>query len=350
MYNKNKAIFYSLLIALSGMSCGKENKPNIPSLFGFDEYNVIVSEIVIEEQLHNPISVFAHNDTLFVTDESNQPSVAVYQLNGSGVYTRIKEIGREGSGPGEFAYPYMMTPNNSGLYVYDARQRKLALINKQLETDIRELYLRFTGLPVDVHAVSDSLFLATGVHMDSRVQLLGVDGSDLFELEGYGEIADLGDSFTEMRSQVASVWHARSTYSREQSRIAVFSVNADRIELYDTSSGQLITTLSHPENEVPNVRISSSSGNLSFNDDALRSYLWVTSDRQYIYALYSGVEQHANDSGYGRYVHVFDWDLNFITAFELDHGSRSITSDLNGGIYSVEHDPRVAIRHVTIPL
>lgn len=82
-------------------------------------------------------------------------------------------------------------------------------------------------------------------------------------------------------------------------------------------------------------------------DVDLRAYISVDSDRNNIYALYSGEWSTGPSSSLGRYIHIFDWDLNLKKVYKLDHLAINVHVDENGNLYTIEYEPENSIRIIS---
>lgn len=304
------------------------------------------SSVLLDDRVIFPLKTEREGDKLYVTDRSNKPSVWIFRIDETNDLHLFRELGREGRGGGEFLAPDQIFPQNngSGIFVYDTGGRKLVRINNQFEIDSNEYSFRTNGMPTNIHSISEDLFLITGILPESRFEIYEKKGFELIRSESFGELTSLGDQFGNLH--LASAWRSQSVYNSEIGRLALFSSYAERIELYGLD-GELLHTVSSDENDVPKVSYSGSE--FVFQNDAIVSYVSAASDDNYIYALYSGKNYGDEGAGNGSILHVFDWDLNFIEGFQLDHYSVSISAD-DGEIYSTQNHPEVAIRLIELNL
>lgn len=316
------------------------------SPFGEIELQNLESSVLLDDQVIFPLKTVREGGKLYVTDRSNKPSVWIFRIDEANDLHLFKELGREGRGGGEFLAPDQIFPQNngSGIFVYDTGGRKLVRINNQFEIESNEYSFRTSGMPTNIYSISEDLFLITGILPESKFEIYEKRDFELTRSESFGELTSLGDQFGKLH--LAAAWRSQSVYHSGMDRLALFSSYAERIELYGLD-GELLRTVSSDEHDVP--RVSYVGSEFVFQDDAIVSYVSAASDDNYIYALYSGNNREDEGAGNGSILHIFDWDLNFIEGFQLDHFSVSISAD-DGKIYSTQNHPEAAIRLIELNL
>jgi len=344
MFRRQVVIVITVTILSLFISC-VENQQQSP--FGELQLQNVESSVLLDDQVIFPLKTVREGDKLYVTDRSNKPSVWIFRIDEANDLHLFKELGREGRGGGEFLAPDQIFPQSdgSGKFVYDAGGRKLVGINNQFEIESNEYSFRSSGMPTNIHSISEDRFLITGILPESRFEIYEKKDFELIKSESFGEMTSLGDQFGNLH--LASAWRSQSVYHSGLERIALFSSYAERIELYAVD-GELLHTVSSDENGVPKVSYVGSE--FVFENDAIISYVSATSDENYIYALYSGKNYGDEGAGNGTILHVFDWALNFIEGFQLDHHSVSISADNDGKIYSTQNHPESAIKLIELNL
>ncbi|NBC26729.1 MAG: hypothetical protein GVY08_07705 [Bacteroidetes bacterium] len=331
---KKYFLFFFFVVLIS---CTNQDK----SLFESNDFPKIDSKVIIDNDLKTPFKSLIENNTLYITDRSNRPSIVLYDISDVNDTEFINGLGREGRGGGEFLAPDFLLKNPTGesVYVFDAGGRKLVHIDENNEIQTEDLSFRLNGMPTNLHAVDSTIFIATGIIPESRFSIVEIVGTDIVQSETIGDYISLGENFSGFHE--ANAWRSQSTYQNSENKIALFSSYAKRADLLHTN-GELLETVKDKNHDRPKVSITDSE--FVFEDDAVIGYVSVTSDEDFIYALYSGQNYGNEGAGNGQYLHVFDWDLNFISGFHLDHFSLNITVDENMGIYSTQQNPDVAIR------
>jgi len=164
--------------------------------------------------------------------------------------------------------------------------------------------------------------------------------------QGPGEF-QLVDDFSPQH--LGTAWYSQSVTHPDEDLIYLFSINADFIEKYSTD-GTLITRVQGSEFPLPKMRLETQSGQpWPVDDGGKAAYVWVDSDADHIYALYSGNMRSEENALYTNKVHVFNWDLELIEGYKLDHKTHMIAADGHGGIYSLDTEEEGAfIRYIEL--
>lgn len=330
-----KHFFITLLLIFASCTGTDEN------LFTSNDYPQINSNVIIEDELLLPVRSLVWNDKIYISDRSNNPSILIYNITDKSNPEFMTGLGREGRGGGEFLAPDFLLKDSGSenIFVFDAGGRKLVQIDENNELLIDDLSFRLNGMPTNLHVVDSTTFIATGIIPNSRFSIVKIDGTDIVQSDAFGEIISLGEEFSGFHE--ANAWRSQSTYLNSEKKIALFSSYANRADLLSTD-GDLLMTVYDEDHARP--RVSFRDSEFVFENNAIIGYVSATSDAEYIYALYSGQNYGSEGASDGRFVHIFDWDLNFISGFQLDHYSINITVDGNRGIYSTQQHPDVAIR------
>ena len=85
------------------------------------------------------------------------------------------------------------------------------------------------------------------------------------------------------------------------------------------------------------------------DDGGKAAYSWVDADANHIYTLYSGTMRSEENALYTNKVHLFNWDLELIEGYELDHRTHMIAADGKGGIYSLTSEEEgTVIRYIEL--
>ncbi len=334
-----RTILLLLLCPIILLSCSKQS--------GIDIQPVSVSStVVIEEGVYVPAQILVHENHLYITDRSNNPSIAIFQITEEGSYNPAKQLGREGRGGGEFLAPNTLLVNShtNNVYVFDIGGRKLVPINQELELEgNREKIIEMNGMPDNIHAISDSAYAVTGIYVGARFGVFQNDGQSLKEASSFGEFEPTDVELNSFHE--AAAWRSGSVYSEENQILALFPRYANRAELYDLD-GNFISHYESTSHGKPKVGYVNDE--FVFSDDAIVTYLSVAAMGENIYALYSGEKYGSEASGEGNRVHVFDWDLNLLTILELDHHASTIAVDGNNGLYTSQNNPDVTIRFINL--
>jgi len=283
---------------------------------------------------------------LAITDIDNQPSLHIVEFSGIDNYGYLAGLGREGRGPSEYLSPNVVidAADENAFYVHDANGMKLVKYSSELSPlPKEEQMIRPNGLPITVHKFNDQ-FIVNGITVNGKFELLDNEGNSIRVV---GDPISLGSDLPS--SALAQIWHSYSAFSPSEQKIAIFSKAADRAELFDLSTGEKVSEFVDSRFPVPDVRIENVDGTPRMlpGRNAKNAFSWVTSNGNYLYALYSGEPDDSETSNYGKYIIMFDWDLNLLEKYELDHHSFTILANNEGDIFSIQHDPVPAIRFIS---
>jgi len=298
--------------------------------------------IDVDVDIYDPRSLEISDNFLIVTDASNLPSVHVFTIAKPGILEYKIGFGNEGRGPAEFVGAWDIIKSPDYIYIYDAGTRRLLPYDMEFNHNPRGIVnLRTEGLPINLHFLNDK-FYVTGITIDGRVEIINRSGETIDKLYEHHDL--------ELRERInsralASMWHSYSTLSPDGGRIALFARNAAHAELL-TIDGEQLSIIKDSDKGLPITQVVGQT--VADGPGAIRGYISVTSDNKYIYALYSGYKVGESNSPYGGYIHKFDWDLNLIDIFELDHKALSILRDNDKGIYTIQHYPDVLIRYIEL--
>lgn len=293
---------------------------------------------------YQPYSLTKIKDYLIITDTSNEPSVSVLKIIDKDSLRLIMAMGREGKGPGEYISPWNVIPTKSNqyFYVYDAGIRRLTPYNADYNVISNSIInLKTSGVYIDLFDFDD-YFIASGITPECRYEIIYKDRETAKCL---GNLPDLNISDTVNPRSLAQRWHAYSTINAKKNKIALFYRHAARGTLMSLD-GTLLNEIKDPKLGNPSFEIYN--GNVIGGKNDLRAYISVTSNDQFIYALYSGRVSNSPSSSLGIYLHKFDWNLNLLDIYELDHASIHLEMADENHLYSIEYEPEPNIRLISV--
>ncbi|CAN5152632.1 hypothetical protein BH23BAC3_BH23BAC3_08860 [soil metagenome] len=318
------------LILISG--CSKKEHTFFDSEINYQsaavQYEILFDEILMPRKMR------VIDQMLLVSDFSNQPPFHVLDVEDDGSLRYIKGVGREGEQTGEFMMIEDFIDADSLIYIFDSQQHKLVAFNRELNfIPEEEIHLRGQGRPLTMYGLSDGKFATIGLFSGERFQLYNRDG----EIAGrHGELVSFDNSFS--GRELAVSWYSFSAIHHDEDIIYLFSSNSDYIEKYRVGNGELLKTVKGNQHPYPRMNLEMVEGQTwPVDDGSIYSYLWADSDDRQIYALYSGEMQSGLERFQADKIHILDWDLNLVAAYELDHFPFTMAADGRGGIYTVTH-------------
>lgn len=312
-----------------------------------DEVRVLVSETLpLDEAPFTPYITRVINDEwILISDVSIQPALWLYKIEGAGELTFVESFGIRGRGPGEFLAVWDIFPDDGGkfFWVYDPTQKRITPFGETREAITDEIITaKMSGMPVNFHKEGEFFFIS-GITMNSRLKKINMNGETAEMIGVQDELSVNTDRISPQ--DVAAQWYSYSVKHPDQNKIMVFTRKAANVELYSTGGARL---KSRKDAQLGIPKTGYRDGRLMDSPDSITGYIGVTGNNDRVFALYSGRNNFDENSGFANFIHVFDWDLNLITIFELDHESISIEVDPFGNLYSVQHDPSVEIRYIVM--
>jgi|GEM_PF-782162 len=335
-------VFVVFLFLTVGCSAEEENV--------FDRelnYQSVSTQTVSQfDQIYQPNVLQIIGDRLFISEQTGTPSFHILNIGENGELVYERGEGREGQGPGEFTRLMEIIDADSLIYIYDGGQFKLAGYDLQGNRlpEIEES-LQTEGLPNSMFTVSEDRIVASGTFFHNRFQMFSMEGEPL---GGYGELIELDEEFPPSANAIA--WLSRAAMHPDREALYLFSHFAEYIEKYSLE-GDLLIEVRGSNFPVPKVRLDNGH---PIDDGGIIAYLKADSNRDYIYALYSGAprtrtSEESINPLYSNKIHKFDFDLNLINAYELDHRTLSFTVDDEGGIYTtMTTEDEVEIRYTVL--
>jgi len=331
-----------LMFLFLAASCSEQQKT-----FFDDEINyqsVVAEQEFMFDEILMPRKMRVIDQMLLVSDFSNQPPFHALEIEDNGALSYLKGAGTEGEGSGELIMIEDFVDADSMMYVYDGQQHKLVGYDRDLNAvQLDDIPLSGDGQPLNLYSLPDNRFAAVGIYLHERFKIYSSDGEIL---RTHGELTGLENNLT--GRALALSWYSFSTEHPRYEYLYLFSSNSDHIEKYNTESGDLLKTVKGNRHPYPRMQLETIDGqSWPVDDGSIYSYLWADSDDKYIYALYSGVLQTEIEGFKADKIHILDWELNLVAAYELDHFPFTMAADGNGGIYTVTHANNGAVfRHI----
>tara|TARA_R110001599_G_scaffold84130_2_gene226609 strand:- start:4939 stop:5964 length:1026 start_codon:yes stop_codon:yes gene_type:complete len=313
-------------------------------VFGLDGVDIqtIESETVdIDKEFYQANDMLFLDEKVVITDKSNEPAVLVFSKNSAKKFRYVTSYGKPGRGPGDFEDPWEVfkNPNNdSRYYVYDAINRRIAVYTKDSEL-LENSYISVKGVNFFTSIFKkDDAFYAAGITPECQVLVFDSDGE---KLDCLGDQPSLNLTTKVSIASEAQRWHSYAAMNQVENKVALFYRHAIRARLIETD-GTKLNEIVDEKFGVPFTEVIN--GNAAPTNADMRAFISVTSNNEYIYALYSGRISNGPSSSLGIYVMKYDWDLNLLDVYKLDHSSINIHVDEDGNLYSIEYEPESKIR------
>lgn len=343
-----------LAFALSPKGGGPRSDPGPPDL---DHAGLSLSELAGEaltrdEALGLPAAAEVVGDYLVVVDRGGAtPLHSVHVPTG-----RLVSFGREGEGPGEFQAPWALDPvsGESAFWVWDVGLQRLTLVQldgARPSRPLREsptLPLRSSAAVTGVVRREDGGWVALGLFTGGR---LGE-----FDEEGRlrGEREPLPEADDDLPVQVLQQAYDGRIETRPDRRLVAVGVRkAGRIEIYDLAEGSMrLARVPYAFEPRFGIRERAGEPAMATGDDVRYGYVDLAATPTRLYGLFSGRTPagYPDRPTFGEYVHVFDWEGEFLGALRLREAAIALAVDERAGrLYAVSHDPTPAIWRYELP-
>ncbi|HEV2146185.1 MAG TPA: BF3164 family lipoprotein [Longimicrobiaceae bacterium] len=268
----------------------------------------------------------------------------------------VRSLGRQGEGPGEYKGAWSIDPvpgKPEEFWVYDLSLRRITHVDLERHhaapgsrVDTRVLKLSSGSTLTGPMWIGDTV-VSPGFFVDGRLARFDTDGLPL------GTVGDLppgGDRVPPTVRQEAYL--ATPATNGARTLIALGMEYADLIDVL-RPDGSLVRRIRGPFGFDPRFTVARGAHGpiMSSGDDMRMGYVHTAATDEYVYALFSGRtrEGYGEDSAFGEYVHVYDWDGHLVRVLHLDAALLTIAVDPeNATLYGVRHDPKPAV--VAYPL
>lgn len=297
----------------------------------------------IDALLFEPYRLKKIDNKIIIIDVSNEPPIRIFKNLQVDSLTIVKNLGKEGRGPGDYLSPWDIVEGDNEIkfQIFDSKLKRLTPYNENFKL----LPDQITNLKTNAIYANISKFrsgyIASGITIDCSFEIYGQ--IDETRCLGSEPTLDLPESVNKLSKAVR--WQSYLTVHPNRDKVALFYRHAARGVIYQ-DNGKLLHELNDTKRGTPSVQIVN--GNAIAGDDAIYGYLSVASNSEYIYALYSGKKSTEASSNSGRYIHQFDWDLNLIDIYKLDHSALDIELINEHSLYSVEIEPEVGVRYISL--
>lgn len=327
-----KGLFLNIsitVIILGITACTTSSKEKNHFQRTIDYQPVKTSRAVLTPMVRNPKVIRIIDDKIVVGEVGGNPSLHMFQIKKDGGVEYMKGIGREGRGPGEYERLMDIVDADSLFYVYDGNQFSLTAYDTNgelLDHERREFTTR--GLPNSLFMIDDGRVVAAGVFLNERFQIFDKTSTNKIRL---GEFKVFDEKFTSRDNGIA--WLSHAAMNPDQNYVYLFAENAEFIEIYDIK-GDLLKRVQGDEYPVPSMILED---NWPVDNNGIVGYTDVVSNDHHLYASYSGKPR--SDASKNPFetelVQKFDWNLDLLQGYKLDHKPTEFVVKNNDIIYTL---------------
>ena len=332
-------VFCSAVFVIVITSCKNSSQEQNHFQRIIDYKKVETSRKIVATMVRNPKVVEIIDNKLVIGEVGGSPSIHIFNIKEDGGVEYFKGLGRVGRGPGEYERLMEIIDADSLFYVYDGNQFSLTAYDMNgelLDQKRRELTTR--GLPNSMFMLEDGSVVAVGVFLNERFQIFDETTESKIS---HGEYIVFDDKFTSRDNGIA--WLSHGAMNQAQNYIYLFTENAEFIEKYDLE-GELLKRVQGNEYPVPSMILED---NWPVDNNGIVGYTDVISNDQHLYASYSGKPR--SDDSISPFetdlIQKFDWNLNLLQGFKLDHEPTEFVVNNDEMIYTLnETDKGYEIR------
>ncbi len=266
---------------------------------------------------------------LIVEDNHTETAYTVFDLNIDTIFPIY--TGHKGAGPDEMINPKPIVPSGDNFYVYDVSHFKLFLFHA--DSIKQENYKPKINISIedklfisDVKKISSKAFVSVGIFSGKRFVFTDSQGKTINETGNYPI-----ESVEQIPYHVKGMaCLSRLATNVEKGLMASAMFYGDNIQFYEVSDNYEIKLRNQHCTFLPEFTTNDYGGtpNFSPTQNTRWGYLSLTSNNDYVYALYSGKYQRDGVDFYqANVVHVFDWYGKLISEILLDKEAQSIATN-----------------------
>lgn len=243
-------------------------------------------------------------------------------------------IFNKGNGPFESNSPYSIGVIDSKIWLQDFTMLKIIFF------DFRDSVYSEKKVPFDLYGVNfltENKILGSLMN-ESAFKFQYIDIEQNIITKEFGEFYKYPDNLE--RSTLQSYFQRKSMVKPDKELVATAYRWHNAIEITDLRdfSSKIIYSPDRVQNENDIIKYD---GKLIFDRSGTtkKCYNDIFVTDNFIYAIFSGLEDDTPNSGFCKTIHIYDWEGNPIKQINLDRGimSISVTSD-DSRIYSFDID------------
>ncbi len=320
----------SSLIALLLLSCNQSQNNTDKIGVSLNELKLVnAKKLSVVDKLYKVSDMaLIQQDGIYyalVADVSVMPPIHLINISDD---SYIAGVSREGKGPGEFVFPFSISTIEDSFVVYDGRVFQLTYIpfsvfqqpedrafkNFQLKN------VRTSGLAFNVLPTSQNEFIAVGpIQSSENVRFTRINTHDDTN-SFFGENEPISGVSPDLFQLINREYGSSSMHKK---RFVTGKYHQDRLDIFEFDGTPVAT---YKGADYQEFAITSAGGAQTIDTDKTKmGYLDFATNSHYIYALYSGAGY--NSPNHSKIIRVFNWDGDFVTAFELTEPASIISVD-----------------------
>lgn len=281
-------------------------------------------------------------NVIWISDRMMSPHLAVLDRADGRV---LRNFGREGEGPGEFRDPVVLElfDENRAL-IYDFQLRRLTYADLTTPTLLPEQQSLNLGVSLLDPVLTDSTIVTNGLFPDYTLAIINRADHSVRKVAGA-----LPHPLERVGLPVAARLMNRTYMVADpsKSRLAVAYQFAPQIDFF-TVAGEHYAKASAPRDL--DVRWRTEGNRFFWLDGNESGYVAITANESYVYGLFCECKLGDNEPP-PPYLHVYDWEGNFVGEWQFDVTVRIITVEPSdpSRLVAVVEDPYPQIAEFRVP-
>ncbi|MBQ8811573.1 MAG: hypothetical protein IJZ70_04605 [Bacteroidales bacterium] len=329
-----------LLISCTFVSCVSDNVIFLDS----DQlnYNTMTIVEVYEDIALKPSKLIVVDSLLVILDNTVEGKLKIYDTSTGQTSSLVNQGRAKGEVLGAFDIDYCHSTGDVALLDITNSNILMCSLDSIDHVDyypMRYVDLKSTGCSFFMNiSCADSSLYCSGCFENERIIQVDMNTSDVRKRVSYSP----DTKRNEMNRFVNQAYMGTLHYEPSKNRFVIGCRYADQLEIYDMSDSRVLYVKGpvkfEPEYEIINTR----QGHvLSHSEDEHKGYICVTSDENYIYALYSGRTRKDGKSEYGREIRKFTWGGIYVRSYICDYNILSFDIGLDGRIYAINDEGNI---------
>ncbi|MDV2446359.1 hypothetical protein CMU93_02460 [Elizabethkingia anophelis] len=352
--------YFFPFILIFTLSCKQKRTKSVEFKIDDEKSNVFTFKIIENktdkvslksENIHGTFTDILVSDSLLICGNLRSPKlINLYSLKTGKL---LNEIIIRGTGSNEgLSIEKLSIENNSlsSIWAYDITLSKFFKISKSFSVSTKKYILdkefvlgKELKNIVSPSVINDSLILATTYSLDDNRYLYANTKKIIKKVGKLPDVVNSNQLLDRPNTNFpnkAFIFKAISIKHPTENKVAVFYNRADRAEFY--LNDKLLKILHSQENFGPIMKVTKLEKGFSIeeNEKTKYAYLSITSNKKYIYGLYSGSYEGKTTS---NRILIFNWDGKFIKNMILDRDVSKINIDAKNNMLYCYDDKETGI-------
>jgi hypothetical protein len=308
---------FVLFVILLGFSCKPKLNERLVTSFE-KEINLKGEHIGPKNFFLQPMKIGFNDSLLIIIDQKTDKLIHFFKKKD---FSYISSALPAGRGPGEYAFiEFFNQITDSTIWIYSPQTECLVLYNidslmQNIHPNIDILYkIPKSELRIcqQIFYISDTVVCGLSTNGKGRIFFWNPVSEKTRFVKNFPLLPKFDPD--QPLSYLGNLYYGFSGLKPDKTKIAVAMDKFKRIDVFRTD-GSNDFSLIFPEYKKP--KYVNPNNSKEFFEGNVLQYIMIYVSDNYIYALYFG-ELPSDKPFYAKYIHVFDWEGNAVTKYELD--------------------------------